>query len=109
VNTKLQIGLLALLCAACIGVGALWYRGCARSTGATSTTRTDTLRVEKRVIDYIPVTRYRTITKTESRIDTVYAYVEAGSEPASGDPVGDTTFTRSGVLMAEGKEGRIQP
>ncbi len=98
-NTKIQIGIIVILCAVCIGLGAMWHKGCARSTGASSTTRTDTLFVEKTVIKNIPVARWRVLTRTETRVDTAYVYAGEADEPQGGEPVGDTSFVRRGTLI----------
>lgn len=100
-NTKAQILVMALLCAACIGLGAMWQRGCARSTGAAPQTKSDTIRIVQKVVDSIRVTRWRTITRTENRIDTAYIVADAGDEPASAEPIGDTSFVRNGTLLTK--------
>lgn len=98
-ETKPFLVISCILCVACIALGAFLYRGCATPDTVTVNT-TDTLLVEKKILERIPVTRWRTITHTQFRTDTAYVWEGGPTEPESpgAEPIADTTFVRNGTF-----------
>lgn len=106
-NTKTTAIFIAVCAVVCIALGAMWHKGCSKPVIVTETHR-DTIRTVKTELREIPVTRWRTVTRTESRIDTAYVVADGGSEPESGEPVADFAVDRKALLVHQGGESNVE-